>query len=78
MVTCNRCESIVNGHTMSMFNTETICLRCARIEEQHPKYDDARKADLEEIRKGNYNFEGIGKPDDLGCAPTIKTNYNGH
>jgi hypothetical protein len=77
MVTCNRCKSTVNGHTMSMFNTETICLPCARIEEQHPKYDDARLADLNEIRKGNFNFEGIGKPEDLESASFRAYRYGG-
>lgn len=65
MVTCNRCKIETRMHTMSMFNTETICLECKRKEEKHPKYKDAHNADLAEIRKGNYNFEGIGKPDDL-------------
>jgi len=63
---CERCKSDCrDGHTMSMFNTQTICIPCARTEEKHPKYEDARLADLQEIRKGNYNFLGIGKPDDL-------------
>jgi hypothetical protein len=65
MVTCKRCEKETNMYTMSMFNTDTICLSCARKEETHPKYKEAREADLAEIRKGNYNFPGIGKPDDL-------------
>ena len=76
MTQCDRCNSLVNGHTMSMFNTETICLPCARIEEVHPKYKEALKADLAEIRKGNYNFRGIGKPEDLESAPT-RGYYNG-
>ena len=76
MTQCDRCTSLVNGHTMSMFNTETICLECARIEEVHPKYEEARKADLAEIRKGNYNFKGIGKPEDLESAST-RGYYNG-
>jgi len=70
MTQCDRCNSLVNGHTMSMFNTETICLPCARLEEKHPRYEEARQADLAEIRRGNYNFRGIGKPEDLECAQT--------
>ena len=63
---CERCKSDCrDGHTMSMFNTQHICLKCARTEEKHPKYEDARLADLQEIKKGNFNFPGIGKPDDL-------------
>ena len=63
---CERCKSDCrDGHTWSMFNTQRICIPCARTEERHPKYEDARLADLQEIRKGNYNFPGIGKPEDL-------------
>jgi hypothetical protein len=50
---------------MSMFNTDLICIPCSRKEESHQDYEKARKADLAEIRKGNYNFPGIGKPEDL-------------
>ena len=28
-------------------------------------YEEARKRDLQEIKNGNRNFEGIGKPEDL-------------
>jgi len=43
-----------------MFNTQTICLECKAIEKTHPKYEDACKAELEAVRKGDYNFPGIG------------------
>lgn len=45
---------------MSMFNEDVICMVCKEAETKHPNYEKACKADLEEIKKGNYNFEGIG------------------
>ena len=38
---------------------------CQGKEKQHPDYERAREAELAAIRKGNWNFEGIGKPQDL-------------
>jgi hypothetical protein len=63
--TCERCAKHTLSHTMSMFNTDLICIPCSHKEERHQDYEKARKADLAEIRKGNYNFAGIGKPADL-------------
>lgn len=45
---------------MSMFSTECICRKCKAEETQRPDYQDAVKADHAEIRRGNYNFLGIG------------------
>lgn len=58
---CDRCGgSLDKGRTMSMYNTQCICLECKRKETQRPDYRKAVEADHEEIRKGNYNFKGIG------------------
>ena len=57
---CQRCGTETNSHTMSMFNMQDICLTCKEEERKHPKYDEARQRELEEIKRGNYNFEGIG------------------
>lgn len=62
---CDRCSSLVNGHTMSMFNVDMICMDCAKKERAHHKYEEARREEAEEVRRGNYNFRGIGKPQDL-------------
>jgi hypothetical protein len=35
-------------------------MECKEKETHRPDYEKARKADIEEIRKGNYNFKGIG------------------
>lgn len=50
---------------MSMFNTEMICMSCKDKEKRHPDYPAAQAAEREAVQKGNYNFEGIGKPADL-------------
>lgn len=40
-------------------------MECEKKEKEHPKYQEAKKRELEEVRKGNLNFPGIGKPKDL-------------
>ena len=58
---CERCGEPTNGiTTMSMFNTEVICMKCKEAEKLRPDYNKAVEADVAEIKKGNYNFEGIG------------------
>ena len=58
---CDRCGgSLQGGRTMSMFDTATICLVCKAQERQRPDYQDALDADRAAIRRGDYNFKGIG------------------
>ena len=45
---------------MSMFNEQIICLKCKEKEKKRGDYDKAVQADIEEIKKGNFNFKGIG------------------
>jgi len=45
---------------MSMFNTQMICMDCKDGEKENPKYEEAVRREAEEVKKGNYNFEGIG------------------
>ncbi len=57
---CDRCRgSLREGRTMSRFNTECICLACEEKERARSDYDEAVKAEHEEIKKGNYNYKGI-------------------
>lgn len=59
--TCDRCHgSLDEGRIMSMFNEDCICMACAMKERKRPDYKKAVEADHEQIRQGNYNFEGIG------------------
>ncbi len=59
---CDRCgEDLKYGRIMSMFNTDCICLDCKDKEMCEPDYKKASNAELEEVKKGNYNFKGAGK-----------------
>jgi hypothetical protein len=63
---CERCGGDTERMTtMSMFNQDVICMGCKDAEKNHPKYKDAHEADNAAIKSGDYNFKGIGKPDDL-------------
>jgi hypothetical protein len=50
---------------MSFFNTQMVCKECETKEKNHPDYQKARETEEAEVRKGNYNFPGIGLPKDL-------------
>ena len=62
---CNRCYNETYAHTMSMFNTQEICMDCMDKEMKHSDYKKAQDADHQQIKQGNYNFKGIGKPENL-------------
>ncbi len=62
---CDRCGDKTTNFTMSWFNTEWLCPLCDRAELQHPKIHEAKQAELDAVRSGDYNFPGIGKPEDL-------------
>ena len=58
---CDRCGKPLNGmRIMSMYNEDCLCMDCKEKESAHSDYKDAVEADHTEIRKGNYNFKGIG------------------
>ena len=58
---CDRCGgSLENGRIMSMFNNDCICIKCKKEETMRSDYKQARDADCEAIKNGNYNFAGIG------------------
>ena len=60
MSCCDRCYEDTNITTMSMFNTQIICMECKKKERKRPDYKRAVDADNEQIRQGNYNFKGVG------------------
>jgi hypothetical protein len=57
---CARCGKETSVHIMSMFNTEEICMDCKAEEKMRPDYKDAVETDNAAIRKGDYNFPGMG------------------
>jgi hypothetical protein len=62
---CDRCLKQTTITQMSIFNTQMCCPTCTENERKHPKFEEARKVELDELSKGNYNFPGIGLPKDL-------------
>ena len=60
---CDRCGATLDGgFTMSRFNTDAICMKCAEEERQHPDYELAMRAEMEAVRSGDRDFPGIGWP----------------
>lgn len=58
---CQRCGgSLDGGRTMSMFNTQVICMACKEKETRRPDYRDAVEAEMKAVRSGDRNFKGIG------------------
>lgn len=58
---CDRCgKPLANGRTMSMYNTECICMECKRKETERADYKTACDADAKAIKNGDLNFPGIG------------------
>jgi hypothetical protein len=61
---CDRCgKDLQDGRIMSMFNEDCICMKCKDEETKHKDYNKARDREIEEVRKGNCNFKGIGFKD---------------
>ena len=63
---CDRCGKLTSSYIMSIFNTDEICFDCQAREREHPLYERARRAEDVAVRRGDYNFPGVGLPDDLG------------
>lgn len=60
MARCGRCFKETSVTIMSMFNTQELCLDCKDAEEKRPDYAEARKAEAEAVKRGDFNFPGIG------------------
>ena len=62
---CDRCGGpLSGGRTMSMFNTDVICMKCAAEEKERPDYQEARDAEQRAVKSGDMNFKGIGLRED--------------
>lgn len=59
---CDRCGESLQGksRTMSMYNTQCICMNCMDKESKREDYSYAKYMVHREVVKGNYNFEGVG------------------
>ena len=62
---CERCDQETQAHTMSMFSTKLICMACKEREKLHPRYKEAALAELQAVLAGEFNYQGVGEPDDL-------------
>lgn len=62
---CERCNEETNITRGSMFDTAMCCMECIEKERKHPKYQEAKDAEFRALLKGDYNFPGIGLPDEL-------------
>lgn len=62
---CDWCKKETTIFKMSYFCTDNICPECEERERRHPMYEQAREAERQAVLAGDYNFPGIGKPDDL-------------
>jgi hypothetical protein len=60
---CDRCGRGSIAFTMSRFNTEMLCMTCLQLERQHPDYPAAHEAELAAVKRGEYNFPGVGLPE---------------
>ena len=58
---CDRCGgSLDGGRIMSMYNEDVICMACKEKEQTRADYRKAVEADNAAIRRGDFNFKGIG------------------
>lgn len=62
---CGRCRKPSTITTGSFFDTSMICIDCDERERSHPQFERAHDADVAAMRRGDFNFPGIGVPVDL-------------
>ncbi len=62
---CDRCSEQPTSLVGSYFNEDMLCKICVEKEQKHPLYEEAKRKEIEEVFKGNMNYEGIGLPNDL-------------
>jgi len=59
---CQRCFEETSVTSMSIFNTQMCCMDCLDLEKKHPQYSIAETLEIAAVKKGDYNFQGIGLP----------------
>lgn len=58
---CQRCRVKSYSYIMSMYSVTLICSLCSDKERERPDYDEAAKTESNEVKKGNFNYEGVGE-----------------
>lgn len=61
---CERCFKKTNTTTMSIFNTQMICLECKENEKNHPDYNVAKQTEFDLTAQGILDYKGYGLPID--------------
>ena len=56
---CSRCGAPLTTRMMSRMNEDVLCMACAEEEKKHPRYPEAARAELEQVKAGNYNYPGL-------------------
>lgn len=57
---CDRCHAKLTARIMSMYNDDVLCPECQGKEAQRSDYLEALQADRDAIKRGDFNFPGIG------------------
>ena len=58
---CDRCKKPLNGcRIQSMYSSTVLCMECHDKETKRSDYQEAVQADRDAIKRGDYNFPGIG------------------
>ena len=64
--TCDRCgNNKPDSLKMSIFNTDMCCPECLIKERKHKDYQKAVDVEHNAVKNGDFNFPGIGLPEDL-------------
>jgi hypothetical protein len=53
---CDRCEKENKQFRCSWYNQQNICPSCAEKEENRADYQACREAELEAVKRGDFNF----------------------
>ena len=57
--TCDRCHKLMESWSMSYMNEDIICPTCKEKERMHPRYNEAKEAELDAVKKGDMNYPGL-------------------
>lgn len=57
---CHRCYASIRVSIMSKLNTDILCMACKDDEKCLPSYEAGDIAEIEAVRRGDYNFPGVG------------------
>jgi hypothetical protein len=76
-ICCGRCGAPAPISICSIFNVGQICQVCEADEKAHPGYERARKIEADTVRRGDFNFPGVGLPPDLREAAQKRAKVRG-